>query len=148
MHRLPERPPLAELLTRYPGQRGTRTVRVVLERLERSPGGITRSHLEDRFLRLAARSGLPAPETNVALSLGSHHYEADCVWRQQRLIVELDGHQAHGTRAAFERDRERDRRLNAAGWTVVRATWRQLEDATDLAADIRAILARRTLESA
>lgn len=146
--RLPDRPPLSELLVRYPGQRGARTVRTVLERLSRLPGGITRSPLEDRFLRLSQRTGLPAPETNVTLSLGNRRYEADCLWRKQRLILELDGHEAHGTRAAFEGDRERDRRLQAAGWTVVRATSRQLNEATGLARDIHAILARARAESA
>jgi very-short-patch-repair endonuclease len=29
------------------------------------------------------------------------------------------------TRAAFERDGERDRALRVAGWRVVRITWRQ-----------------------
>ena len=45
--------------------------------------------------------------------------EADCVWRDARLIAELDGRAVHGTVAAFERDRARDRALNAAGWRVV-----------------------------
>ena len=42
--------------------------------------------------------------------------------------MELDGYAAHGTRAAFERDRARDLRLQAEGWRVVRLTWRQLDD--------------------
>jgi very-short-patch-repair endonuclease len=62
--------------------------------------------------------------------------------REQRLIVEVDGHQTHGTRAAFERDRERDRILQAHGWRVVRITWRQLHDDPDaIAADLLALLA-------
>jgi len=43
-------------------------------------------------------------------------YMVDFVWRDQRLIVETDGWQAHGTRNAFERDRRRDADLLAAGW--------------------------------
>lgn len=140
--RLPDRPPLHHLLARYPRRRGARAVRATLGGLARLPGGSTRSPLEDRFLRFAARAHLPMPETNVVLRIGSHTYQADCLWREQRLIVELDGHEAHGTRSAFESDRERDRRLQAAGWTVVRATHRQLSQAGELADDIRRLLRR------
>jgi very-short-patch-repair endonuclease len=40
--------------------------------------------------------------------------------------LEEDGLDHHGTRAAFERDRARDQRLTAAGWTVLRLTHRQV----------------------
>jgi very-short-patch-repair endonuclease len=41
-------------------------------------------------------------------------------------VVEVDGYAYHGSRAAFERDRRRDADLTAAGYRVVRITWRQL----------------------
>jgi very-short-patch-repair endonuclease len=67
--------------------------------------------------------------------------ECDCVWRPQRLIVELDGRATHDTAAAFERDRARDRLLQAAGWRVVRITWRQLHHDEDrIFADLRELL--------
>jgi very-short-patch-repair endonuclease len=53
-------------------------------------------------------------------------FEVDFSWPEQRLIVETDGHRHHGTRAAFERDRERDALLTAEGWRVVRITHRRL----------------------
>jgi very-short-patch-repair endonuclease len=53
-------------------------------------------------------------------------FEVDFSWPEQRLIVETDGHRHHGTRAAFERDRERDALLTALGWRVVRITHRRL----------------------
>jgi Protein of unknown function (DUF559) len=138
--RLPQSPSLAELYTRHPGRRGARLVRVMLERLAQLPGGMTRSPLEDRFLRFLKRAGLPLPETNVTLSLGGSIYEADCLWREARLIVELDGHEAHGTRAAFERDRERDRRMQVAGWRVVRITAGQLRSPRSLTRDLGRLL--------
>jgi very-short-patch-repair endonuclease len=77
------------------------------------------------------------PATNI-LVLG---FECDCVWREQRVAVELDSRTVHDTSAAFERDRARDRALQAAGWRVVRVTWRQLHGEPDgLAADLRRIL--------
>jgi very-short-patch-repair endonuclease len=44
------------------------------------------------------------------------------------LIVEVDGYDFHKDRAAFERDRRRDQILTAAGYHVIRVTWRQLRD--------------------
>jgi very-short-patch-repair endonuclease len=32
----------------------------------------------------------------------------------------------HGTATAFEKDRQRDQRLAAAGWTVIPCTWHQV----------------------
>lgn len=141
--RLPQFPPLAELLSRHAGRRGTRLVRNTLERLSHLPGGDTRSMLEDRFLRLAEKVGLPLPETNVTIRVDGRRYDADCIWRQARVILELDGRQAHATRTAFERDRERDRRLQAAGWTVIRATWQQVTEASALVRDLRQLLKAR-----
>lgn len=126
--RLPHRPALNLLLARHPGRRGSRAIETCLRRLERLPAGVTRSSLEDVFVSFLDRAGLPQPERNVRFNVGGGRIEADCLWRKQQLIVELDGHAAHGTRAAFESDRERDRLLQAAGWKVVRITWRQLHD--------------------
>jgi very-short-patch-repair endonuclease len=65
----------------------------------------------------------------------------DCAWPEARLIVELDGRTTHDTADAFEADRARDRRLEAAGWRVIRITWRQLRDTTaEVEADLRRLL--------
>ena len=85
---------------------------------------LTRSDAEDRFLSLVAKAQLAAPETNVRLS----PYEVDALWRDQSLIVEIDGFAVHSTRVAFERDRARDAELQARGLRVIRVTWRQLVD--------------------
>jgi very-short-patch-repair endonuclease len=93
-------------------------------------------------MAFVAERGLPHPEMNAPIALRNGFVEADCVWRRARVIAELDGRAVHGTRAAFERDRSRDRALNAAGWRVIRITWRQLtQDADELAEDIRILLA-------
>jgi very-short-patch-repair endonuclease len=65
------------------------------------------------------------------------------------VVVEVDGYQAHGHWAAFQRDRARDRRLTAAGFTVLRFTWHQLtEKPLQVVAEIAATLARRDAEAA
>lgn len=138
--RLPQRPSLEELYARHPRRRGARSIRITLEGLSRLPGGKSRSRFEDRFLRFLARHELRLPETNVELRIGGIRYEADCLWRESGLIVELDGHQVHGTRSSFESDRERDRQMQAAGWRVVRVTWRQLRKPETLARDLRHLL--------
>ncbi len=128
---------LPDLLERYPRREGTPAIRSLLE----AGAEITRSELEARFRAFAAEFALPPPELNVWLQIQGQWFECDCVWRDERLIVELDGRSFHDTAAAFERDRARDRRLHAAGWRIVRVTWRQLQrDAREVAADLRIIL--------
>jgi predicted transcriptional regulator of viral defense system len=138
--RLADATSLASLVARYPHRPGVPAIRRILE-----AGGIgaaiTRSELEDRFLAFLDRAGLPPPELNVRLELPSGWIEADCVWREQRVVVELDGYAAHGTRVAFERDRARDRMLQAAGWSAVRVTWRHIHhEAATLESELRALL--------
>lgn len=131
---------LENVLERHPGRRGATAIRACLHRLGRGSRGRTRSRLEVRFAALLARTDLPQPALNVLLDLDGFKIEADCLWSEQRLIVELDGNRSHGGRVAFEADRERDRRLQVAGWRVIRVTWRQLDDPDALLADLRNLL--------
>jgi predicted transcriptional regulator of viral defense system len=89
----------------------------------------TWSELEEAFLAACRRGKLPMPEVNALIDPYDSDPTAirvDFVWRDQRVIVETDGHETHRTRRAFEEDRLRDQRLIVAGWTVIRITWRQL----------------------
>ena len=122
--RFRDRLSLADLVARYPRRAGAATIRALLGEWNLGETA-TRSVLEERFLDFVHQAGLPAPELNALVAGGNRRLEVDFVWRRQRLIVELDGHAAHGTRHSFENDRERDRVLQAAGWNVVRVTWRQ-----------------------
>jgi hypothetical protein len=137
---LADTPSLPELVQRYPRRAGLATLRSLLE--DGWVGvGVVRSVLEARFLAFLAELGLPRPEVNASLRIGDSWVEVDCLWRSQQLIVELDGHAYHSDRAAYERDRERDRALSAAGWQVVRVTWRQLvRDSARLTADLLRLL--------
>ncbi len=108
----------------------------------RAPGRRDPRKLEARFRAFLDRFGLPRPRLNAWLTVGSHRYQVDCLWPQARVIVELDGFATHGTRSAFESDRDRDRRLAAAGYRSTRVTWRQLEDIPEeIAIDFRTLLA-------
>jgi very-short-patch-repair endonuclease len=85
---------------------------------------LTRSEAERRLLKLIERARLPRPATNVRVA----GWEVDAFWPPERLVVEVDGYAYHGNRAAFERDRRKDAALVAAGYAVIRITWRQLAD--------------------
>jgi hypothetical protein len=76
----------------------------------------------------ARGSSDPRPETNAHIYAEARWFEIDCLWRPQRLALELDGRATHSTRAAFENDRLRDRTLQVAGFRTIRLTWRHLHD--------------------
>ncbi|HKO36791.1 MAG TPA: DUF559 domain-containing protein [Solirubrobacterales bacterium] len=104
---------------------------------------LTRRELEARFLDLCRRYGLRPPEVNGHLAVDGISVMPDFIWRDARLIVEADSRRVHGTVAAFEKDRRRDQLLTAAGWTVIRCTWRQVLDEPEaLVATVRTLLSR------
>jgi very-short-patch-repair endonuclease len=129
-----------DLLERYPGRKGT----VLLARLagrKALPVGITRNDLEEAFLALVDRFDLPRPRMNAHLAIRGRFYEIDCLWEDRKVAIELDGGGAHGTRRAFESDRERDRILTAERYTTARLTWHQItETSAEVAADLHLIL--------
>ncbi len=89
---------------------------------------VLRSRLEARLLPHLIEEGLPAPRTNAKLRVEGHPLEIDLLWEKQRLAIEADGEETHGTRAAFQRDRKRDQILVAAGYRTSRVTWAQMRD--------------------
>jgi very-short-patch-repair endonuclease len=113
---------LLSLLARVGPRPGVATLRSLVG-ADAHPA-LTRSEAEERLLALIRASELPRPEINVRV--GPH--EVDFLWRNQRLVVEVDGFRFHSSRAAFERDRLQDAELAAMGFRVVRVTWRQLVD--------------------
>ena len=126
---------LAGIVKNTPGRPAATRLRALLARTASAP---TRSVLEDTFLALIASERLPVPEVNQRIA----GYEVDMLWCRQRLIVELDGRRFHDHPRAFERDRERDADLAAAGFTVVRLTWQRLTRQPEREAQrLRALLA-------
>ena len=111
---------LRALLHAQPRRPGCRVLRQIIGE-DRTPV-LMRSEAEDRFVTLVRDSGLQVPDVNVMI----RGYEVDCVWRRERVIVEIDGFAFHSSRDSFERDRARDAALTAAGYRVMRVTWRQI----------------------
>jgi predicted transcriptional regulator of viral defense system len=117
---------IEEALERAIGRKTAALRRLVAA--ESSGPTLTRSELEEAFLALCRRGGLPEPEVNVLL----HGYEVDFLWRRQRRVVELDGYAFHSGRRAFGRDRRKDIDLELAGFPVTRFTHHQvIYDADD-----------------
>ena len=131
---------LADVVARYPGRRGVRKVKAILAHA-RLGMDITRNDFELRFLRFVESKRFPRPHTNQPIG----PYEWDFVWREQRVVVELDGYGSHGTRRDFERDRAKDRYLSVRGWRVIRVTWRQFKtERSEVERDLRALLSSRS----
>ncbi len=136
---LRDRVSLPMLLERYPGRRGSRNLRLLLEAPE--PEGLTRNDFEEAFLALVDASGVRRPRMNADLALRGRFYEIDALWAEERVAVELDSHSVHGTRKRFESDRLRDRILVAEGWRTMHVTWQQLqEEPAEIIRDLKAAL--------
>jgi very-short-patch-repair endonuclease len=103
--------------------------------------GYTQSRAERLLKRLIKDAELERAVHNVDIE----GKRVDAVWPRHKVVVEVDGHQWHGHRQAFERDRARDQKLIAAGYVVIRVTWRQLtERPMTVVASIATTLARRS----
>ena len=95
----------------------------------RAPG---RSGLERRLHALLRRSRISGWTVNVVLSdprgvIG----EVDVLFAAQRVVIEVDGYGVHAQRSVFQRDRAKQNRLIAAGYTVLRFTGEDLSQRAD-----------------
>jgi len=107
--------------------RGHAELRRALDELRTIGAPVTRSELEDRFLALLDAHDLPRPATNASVE----GMEVDACWPDRRVAVELDGWRDHGTRRAFQEDRQRGNDLTAAGWMLLRFTWADVTHGAD-----------------
>jgi very-short-patch-repair endonuclease len=120
------------------GRTGIRALREAVEGLTPAKSR-TLSDPEAWILDLVQQHNLPEPEVNVWVE----GLLVDFCWRKQRLVVEFDGHFFHSGRMALQRDKKRDRKLQLAGFTVLRYTYDDLiaapqRIATEIAAALNA----------
>jgi very-short-patch-repair endonuclease len=124
-----------DVLARAVGRRGMSKVRAVLA-IEDEPA-FTKSDMEEMFLAMCAEHGLPRP-------LNNHRVEGEQVdfhWPDRGVVVETDSKTWHGTTRRREKDIARDRKLQLAGWRVLRFSWRAIErEPAAVAKEIRAFL--------
>jgi very-short-patch-repair endonuclease len=130
-------PKLKAALNRTPRNHpGAALVRTMLT----EGGTYDRSKAERLMRELCKQAELPQPLTNILLN----GHLVDFYWPDHRLIIEVDGYGTHGNRHAFETDRRRDQTHTAAGYVVIRITWRQLQnEPIAVAVRIAQALARR-----
>lgn len=108
-------PSLTSLCDSRSGCQGTAALRrIALE--QRGPMSVTKSPPETDFLAACISRGLPTPAVNVPLA----GYEADFLWRDARLVVEIDSRGYHRSWAEQEHDRAKDADLQEAGLIVLR----------------------------
>ena len=118
--RLTTRAQIKAVLAAYPHRPRTSDLTALL-RPDR-PTSLTASTPEERLFRHMRRAGLPIPEVNARVG----NYTADFLWREHKVILEIDGYQFHHTRSAFERDHRRDAEHQREDFIVIRVTPRQL----------------------
>lgn len=78
----------------------------------------TRSQNERALFALCRRAGEPRPDVNVELG----PWEADFLWPEHGLVVEVDAWHTHGNPRTFETDRLKDTFLDEIGLKVRRVT--------------------------
>jgi very-short-patch-repair endonuclease len=127
-----------------PGRRGVKSLRALIDEWRLAAPvarkGKLKSPLEAKVLPLVLRRKLPTPLLNAPVEIANGRIEVDFLWPEQRLVVEADSRDFHGTEVAFERDRWRDRELFRVGYSTLRITHHQAE--REAAAVANAIAAR------
>lgn len=133
-------------LERTPNRAGAAALRKALGAGEQLP---SREEFVLRFLELCERAGLPRPSVDVWMDTGLPTLgQVDLVFRDARVIIELDGARAHLTRARFEEDRRRNSYLTARGWTTLRYTWRRVNrDASAVTRELRQLVPARITDA-
>lgn len=127
---------LHELIARSRGRRGIKPLTAALAELADVPPWL-QSKLERDFRELLLSAGIPSPQFNVYVE----GELVDCVWRDRRVVAELDGYDFHRDREQFEDDRRRDVKLQKAGWNVLRFTYRRVDtDPAGVLADVHHML--------
>lgn len=118
--RVEQKMPMRELLgvmERAPKSRGLRRLHAVAFGDRLPP-----NRRERRFLQIVRAADQLDPERNAELWVAGVPYLVDFLWREQRLIYEIDDLLSHGTSRALVDDRRRDNALGDAGYRVRRLT--------------------------
>jgi len=135
---LAREPELRDQVELNAGRRGAASLRTVLD-LDGGPQR-TRSDGERALLRLLRDHGINGFRCNEMV----HGHEVDFVWDGLDFCVELDGWDAHSSRAAFEKDRLKRADLESKGVSVMPITGRQVTiDPTGVIARLIGALDRR-----
>jgi hypothetical protein len=101
--------------------------------------------LEPRMARLLRDAGVPRPRFQYVVrdEAGGFLARVDFAHPEKKVAIEVDGWSAHASPGALQSDLERQNRLVAAGWTLLRFTWHDVvRRPTDVARVLRSFFAR------
>jgi len=124
-------------------RRGRPGIAVLRRLLADRPDGYVapESGLEARALELIWSAGLPDPVRQLDVGDANGWVgRVDLAYPARRLVIEIDSDVHHSTLVDRRADQVRDRRLQAAGWSVVRVSEHELDRPEVLARRLRAIL--------
>lgn len=111
-----------------PGRRGPGALQKVLK--SRASGGPAESRLEVKALQALRDSGIPLPQRQYRIQINGADHRLDLAYPELKIAIELDGVKHHLTRTGWDGDRAKNNRLNLSGWTVIRATWGEVQAGT------------------
>jgi very-short-patch-repair endonuclease len=113
---------LEAVLRSHPNRRGARAFAALLG--AELAVLATESEAEARCLSLMREHGLEPTGSQVRIG----PYRVDFLFREAKVIVEVEGYRYHGTRHRFVRDRRRAAYLASRGYVVFPITWSDLVD--------------------
>ncbi len=98
---------------------------------------VVRSNVEDRFVELCKRFGIPLPQTNALV----HGWELDAYWELYGAYVEIDVYETHRDEITFERDRQKASAMSGHELRGFAITDRRIDHfPAEVAADVRHLL--------
>ncbi|WP_262365838.1 endonuclease domain-containing protein [Gordonia sp. OPL2] len=114
---------LSDAHTRYPGRIGSGEARRLLAAMESG----ARSEAERVTTEIFRSRGIDGWKANHEVC----GHEADFVFEESTLIVEIDGFAFHRDAKTFQRDRTKRNAWIAAGWTTLNFTWTDIATRAD-----------------
>jgi very-short-patch-repair endonuclease len=133
---------LAECVRHHPGRRGRPALRLALDLVDERAESPAESVL--RLILISAGFTGVVPNHVVRDRGGRFLARVDLAFPEQRVAIEYEGDYHRTQRDRWRTDMIRIRRLEAAGWRVLRVNADDLRDPTHLLLELAATLARRS----
>jgi very-short-patch-repair endonuclease len=124
------------VIARNPGRHGVHPLRRALGQVTDEPP-LIQSPVEQAFREIIRTYHLPQPQYNVYVE----GELVDAVWREHRLVAEIDSWGFHRGKRSFENDRRRGNKLLRAHWRLARFTDAQvMSDVAGVGAELSDLL--------